>query len=272
MFMQKIKVSFTSKKDWLKLKKPNPNSHKGENGILLVIAGSKKYFGAVFFAIEAAIRFCDLVYVYSPENKKFLEKLKLQPHIILINKNELKKTLNLADAILIGPGMDLNKKTKNLVNQVLKLKKPCVLDAAAIKLANKNLFSDKTILTPHKKEFFDAFSLKPSLSNVYFMAKKYNTNIILKGREDIICNSKECKINKTGNVGLTKGGTGDCLAGLLSALLARGNDPFLAASAAAFLNGFSADLLKKKYSIYYNTFELTENLAIAAALIEKNKK
>ncbi|MEM4360721.1 MAG: NAD(P)H-hydrate dehydratase [Candidatus Anstonellaceae archaeon] len=266
-----MKIEQTSKFDWLKINTPKPNSHKGQNGILLVIAGSKTYFGAVFFALKAAIRFCDLVYVYSPANKKFIEKLKTDPNIIVIDKNNLNTIIKKADAILIGPGLEDKKETKFLVNKILKTKKPVVLDALAITLANKKLFGPNVILTPHKKEFEQAFKLKASLENAAKIAKRFDIILLLKGKEDMICSKNRCKINKTGNVGMTKGGSGDCLAGLCAGLLTK-NDPFISASAAAFLNGYAADLLYKKYGRYYTIEQLVENLAIVAAKIEREKR
>jgi NAD(P)H-hydrate epimerase len=262
----------TTKSDWLKIKKPSANSHKGDNGRLLIFAGSKKYFGALVFAILAAERFCDLVYVYSPYNNEFIKKLKLASyHIIPITKKELNYYINLADAFLAGCGWEENKENLLILKKILKTKKPVVLDATAIYLAPKNLLSSNVLLTPHKKEFEKAFGLKPNLSNLFFIAKKYNLTILLKGRYDFICWPSGCKINKTGNAGMTKGGTGDCLAGLCGALLARGFKPYIVGSAAAYLNGYAADLLAKKYSYYYNTKQLAEFLAIAAAKIEKQK-
>ncbi|MCX8163044.1 MAG: NAD(P)H-hydrate dehydratase [Candidatus Micrarchaeota archaeon] len=260
----------TSKKDWLKIKTPKPNSHKGQNGILLIVAGSKTYFGALYFSIKAAVRFCDLVYVYSPENKKYIRQLKLEPNIIMIDKKQLPKIIEKADAFLVGPGLEEKNKTKKITNLLLKTKKPIVLDALAIKLANKRFFGPNVVLTPHKKEFENCFMLKANLKNATKVAEKYNIVLILKGQQDIICSKDFCKINKTGNAGMTKGGTGDCLAGLCAALLTK-NEPFLSASAAAFLNGYAADLLFKKYRFYYTAEELAKSLALAAAKIQKQK-
>ncbi|MFN3909909.1 MAG: NAD(P)H-hydrate dehydratase [Candidatus Anstonellaceae archaeon] len=261
----------TSKKDWLKIKIPNPNSHKGQNGILLIIAGSKTYFGSVFFSLKAAVRFCDIVYVFSPENKKFIQKLKIDPNIIVIDHSKLNQIIQKSDAFLIGPGLEDKNKTRKILEKILKTKKPVVLDALAIKLANKKFFGSNIVLTPHKKEFEETFKIKATFSNACKIAKKFNIVLILKGRHDLICSKNNCKINKTGNAGMTKGGSGDCLAGLCAALLTK-NEPFVSACASAFLNGLTADKLFKKYSYYYTSEQLATQLALVATKIYSKKK
>lgn len=267
-----VKHQETNFKDLFKIKTPKPNSHKGDNGILLIIAGSKTYFGSLFFALKSAVRFCDLVYVYSPANKKFIQKLKSDPNIIVIDKQNLAKIIKKADAFLIGPGLENKKETQKILNRILKTKKPAVLDALAIKVANKKFFGKNLVITPHKKEFENTFKLKANLSNALKIAKKYNLVLLLKGREDIICSRNKCKINKTGNAGMTKGGSGDALAGLCAALLTK-NEPFLSACVAAYLNGYAADLLFKKYSFYYTSEQLANKIAeIASKLYFSFKK
>ena len=78
-------------------------------------------------------------------------------------------------------------------------------------------------------------------------------------RYDIIFNANNLKINKTGNAGLTKGGTGDVLAGLIGALFAV-NEAFLSACCGAFINGYAGDLLLKEKGYYYTPLDLIEKI------------
>jgi NAD(P)H-hydrate epimerase len=90
-------------------------------------------------------------------------------------------------------------------------------------------------------------------------AKKYGCRIVAKGKTDYVASRDEFKINTTGNVGMTKGGTGDVLAGLIAGFAAT-NDLFLAASAGVFINGLAGDRLKKKVSRYYNASDLVNEI------------
>ena len=79
------------------------------------------------------------------------------------------------------------------------------------------------------------------------MSKKYKCTIILKGVKDYVVNKNEFKINTTGNAGMTKGGTGDVLGGLVVALAAKNNLFLALPSAGVFLNELAGDRLKKRF-------------------------
>ena len=111
-------------------------------------------------------------------------------------------------------------------------------------------------LSDLKKELFN---LKASKENLRRMARKYKCIIVLKGKWDFIVSPHEQKVNKTGNIGMTKGGTGDVLAGLITAFAAK-NDLFLAASAGAFINGLAGDRLAKRFSNYYSASDLVREI------------
>jgi len=156
----------------------NPNSHKGENGSVLVVGGSIDYVGAPALAALAALRSgVDLVTVAAPEkvaltiNQRSYDLItKKLPGDFLSPKhfNEISKLAGKADVILIGNGMGLKNESKVLVNKILKLKNPKVIDADALKLANSELIED-SILTPHKKE------LEILLENNKYHLTKYKT-------------------------------------------------------------------------------------------------
>ena len=89
---------------------------------------------------------------------------------------------------------------------------------------------------------------------------KPQTTILLKGPTDIISNGNEIALNKTGSPFMTKGGTGDTLAGIAGALMARGISPFEAGQAAAYLNGLAGDLAGKKFGESLMTTDLIEEI------------
>jgi len=277
------------------LQQPNSKSHKGENGKLLIIGGSKKYHGAPLLAAKIASKIVDLIYFFSvPKNNVLIQEMKSKLcEFIAINQEEIlwhteqvkritksfekdnriktvkqntktkKKHFNLnqINTILIGPGLDNTEKLGIFVNQLLQKypKKKYVLDADALKYLNKKLLSQNVILTPHQEEFKRLFNLKANKENVFKIAKKYNCIIVLKGKNDYVASTQKIKINQTGNSGMTKGGTGDVLAGLIAALACQ-NDLFLAACAGVFLNGLAGEQLAKKVGIYFSASDLIEEI------------
>lgn len=247
-----------------KLYQPLKNSHKGDNGIITIIAGSKQYHGSALLAIKAASRIVDLIYFYSTKNNQaLLQKIKAGSceFINVTKKASLQTSLEKSDAILIGPGVELNKKNKVLINKILKKfkNKKIILDAGALRLADKKLFNKNIIITPHAQEFKALFGLIGTKENARKMAKKYHCTIVLKGVKDVICNSQKIYYNKGGNAAMTKGGTGDVLAGLICALAAK-NDLFKAAFYGSFFNKKAGEALYRKVGYYFNATDLALEL------------
>jgi NAD(P)H-hydrate epimerase len=85
--------------------------------------------------------------------------------------------------------------------------------------------------------------LEERVSEVQRSAAELNAVILLKGQVDVVCDGKRVKLNFTGNPGMTVGGTGDVLSGVVGAFLAQKADPFEAAVAGAFVNGAAGDFV-----------------------------
>jgi len=247
------------------LKKPKPHSHKGDNGILLIIGGSKQYHGAPLLAAKTASKIVDLVYFSSvPENNRLINEMKSKLcEFITITRKEILSYAKKSDAILIGPGLGTGNAEKKLTNELLKKysDKKFVLDAGALKILNKQYLGKNCIITPHANEFRSLFKIKATEANAKKIAKQYNGIIVLKAKKtlgkDLIISPNRVSYNTSGNQGMTKGGTGDVLAGLIAAL-ATTNDLYLAACAGTYLNGLAGDRLKKKVSYYYSASDLVE--------------
>lgn len=238
---------------------PAPNSHKGDNGRLLIIAGSPKYHGALVLCATMAAKMVDLVYVHTTKDnfaliKKMRERL---AEFIYINEKDLGHTIAEVDAILIGPGLEPNASARKLVNGILKKypQKKILIDAGALRVVDLNLLHENCLVTPHVGEFQAVFDLPATPENATELSRRYPAVIVLKGRTDYICQHGQVWTNTTGNAGMTKGGTGDVLAGLLAALLTK-NSPLDSASAAAYLSGRAGEELAKKEGIYYSASEL----------------
>jgi len=259
-----VRATLVSKTVLKKLYSPFESSHKGENGVVTIIGGSRQYHGAPIIAVRAANRFCDLVYFHSPFglNNELVKKMKFQvAEVIVVEARKLVWAVARSDCVLIGNGMDVSLKTKKLVNGLLKKfeGKKFVLDAAALRVVDKRFLSPRVAVTPHAGEFKALFGVKASGEQVFNQAKKFNCIVLLKGPVDFVSDGKRLFENKTGNAGMTKGGTGDCLAGLLAALACK-NNLLTAACAAAFVNGVAGDLLFEEKGFNYNAFDLVEAL------------
>lgn len=245
------------------LKKPEAESHKGDNGSLLIIGGSKEYHGAPILSAKVASKIVDIVYFSSTlENNQLIQKMKTKlAEFITVPRDKVNNYVKKVDVILIGPGLGINQGVKTLTNNLLKKfpTKKFILDADALKIIDKKLLNKNCIITPHKNEFKKLFGLAGNKKTVKQMAKKYKCVTLLKGKEDYVSDGNELKINTTGNAGMTKGGTGDVLAGLIAGLACK-NDIFLAARAGVFINGLAGDQLKKRVSFYYNASDLINQI------------
>jgi len=274
---------------------PKPDSHKGQNGKVLVIGGSSLFHSASIWAAEVASYFVDIVHYSSTvENNKVFLLLKKKFHngIIVEQKNILDYVVE-DDAILVGPGMIRSEKRITNYelritnfNDVLKIndegeytyyltkylienfpEKKFVFDAGVLQMMDsKWLLKLKTpaIITPHQNEFEQLFgqSIKRldqegKLKLVEETAKKYNVVILLKAIDDIISDGITTEIIKGGNQGLTKGGTGDLLAGLTSSFFTKSSalDSGLMAS---WLLKKSAEALYPRFGYWYNVDRLVE--------------
>jgi len=247
-----------------KLKKPKPESHKYQNGKVLIIAGSKEYHGSLWFSAVCASRLADLVFVCTSKNNIALMK-KISPSLIVNPLGRAYEFAEKADSILMGPGLENNAQNKRLVKKILHKfsDKKTVLDATALRMISAKNLHKNCAVTPHSKEFKALFGLGDSKENVFAMAKKFHCIVSSKGKTDYISNGKKLFCNFTGNSAMTKGGTGDTLAGLIAGF-ASANPLLESVLAAFFLNGFAGNLLFKKKGRMFNAEDLMD--AFPAAL------
>lgn len=245
------------------IKRPK-TSKKGDFGKLLVVGGSKLYHGSIAFNALAAYRSgVDLVTVLAPERAANIIA-SYSPDLITfpligdyITKSHVDTILSFAkrsDALVIGGGMGRERETLDAINEILKhISIPCVIDADAIYAVaeNKEILKNNFILTPHRFEFkvlsdISVDNMEKAKEIVRDVAKRLRCIILLKGYIDIISDGYRIAINRTGNPYMTKGGTGDTLAGICGSLLAQKKDPFIAACAAAYINGKAGDIVAKR--------------------------
>jgi len=258
--------------------------HKGENGKILTIGGSTDYIGAPALSALAALRTgTDLSVVAAPENIAWTINT-YSPDLItkkfegeFFNWDNLKDVIEYAqdfDVIIIGNGLGDEPSTFDFVKEIVeRLPQPKVIDADAVKAlrqhniffhANKNKINiNNAIFTPHEKEFeiLTDEKLPKSKEKKSQMLKHYSNPkriFLLKGPTDMITDGENIHYNKTGNNGMTVGGTGDVLAGITAGLIAQSNDLFNSAVNAAKLNGKIGDYLLKKKGIGFTATDMIE--------------
>lgn len=245
------------------LYRPAPDSHKGDNGRVLIIAGSNKYHGALLLAVQVASRIVDIVYVHSvAKNLNLLERWQGETAVfIAVSTEELFRSAELADTILIGPGLPESEEVVVLTQRLLQefRHKKVVVDASALWQADPHWFHHNVVVTPHREEFGHVFRRPSTPEAVQAVAKEYQCIVVLKGRFDYISNGEELWENHTGNVGMTKGGTGDVLSGLICALAAK-NKLLTAALAGTYLSGLSGDRLYERVGTFYNAEDVIHEL------------
>ncbi len=253
------------------LKPRKKTSHKGDNGTVLVVGGSEDYIGApalVGMSAMAVLRSgADLVIVAAPEKVAWAINT-IAPDLItkkikcdnFTPKNipEVLALAEKADVVEIGNGISFTPGAAEFMWKVAtQARRPVVLDAAALRVVRLQDVSGAVFL-PHAKE------LEVLLENSRILLKdvqKYlGSNVLVKKghpRTEII-SKDQVVVSSTGNAGMTHGGTGDVLAGIVAGLMAQGNDAFRAACAAVYCNGRAADLLFRKKGFGYLASDMVE--------------
>lgn len=239
----------------------NPWGHKGNFGKLLLLCGSRGYTGAAFFAAMGALRSgAGLVFLGVPESIYGIEAVKLNEPVIFPLPDadgrlsadavpEILTRLPQMDAVLVGPGLGQSEGTLAVVRAVLeKAECPVVVDADGINVlsAHRDLLRGRklsTILTPHDGEFARLGGVigEDRMSAAADLAYNLGCVVLLKGHETCITDGVNGYCNPTGNPGMAVGGSGDVLAGVITALLGAGLPPLEAAACGAWLHGAAGD-------------------------------
>ena len=239
----------------------NPWGHKGNFGKLLLLCGSRGYTGAAFFAAMGALRAgAGLVFLGVPESIYGIEAVKLNEPVIFPLPDEsgrlsadavpeILTRLPQMDAVLVGPGLGQSEGTLAVVRAVLeKAECPVVVDADGINVlsAHRDLLRGRklpTILTPHDGEFARLGGVigEDRMSAAAALAEELGCVVLLKGHEACITDGTDGFFNPTGNPGMAVGGSGDVLAGVITALLGAGLLPLEAAACGAWLHGAAGD-------------------------------
>jgi NAD(P)H-hydrate epimerase len=270
---------------WLSTRR-RPDTHKGDYGHLLVIAGSVGKTGAAAMTCEAALRMgAGLVTLAIPKSLNSIMEVKLTEVMTEPLPETPKQTLSLRafnailrlcenkKAVIVGPGIGTYKETESLVLKLIKtLDLPIILDAdglTSLSVQPKTLLATKRplILTPHPGEM--ARLIRCTAKEVQEdrigvsrnFTQSYHVYLALKGHRTLIATPKgEVFINPTGNPGMASGGTGDVLTGMIGGLICQGLEPLPSLQISVYLHGLAGDVVAR---------ELGEKSLVATDIIRK---
>jgi len=245
------------------------NTHKGDYGHLLVLAGSVGKTGAATLACKAAMRVgAGLVTLGIPRSLNEIMEVKLTETMTIPLPETEYRTLGLdafheiveisqgMQALVIGPGISTVDETEQLVQKLVKaLCIPMVIDADALTALSLELeilkdIESPLILTPHPGEMarLTGLSSKAIQENRVEVSRnfatEYGVTLVLKGSRTIIAQTDgNIHINPSGNPGMASGGTGDILTGMMGGLVCQGFPASSAAITATYVHGLAGDMV-----------------------------
>lgn len=239
-----------------------PDTHKGDYGKVLLICGAEGYTGAPYLAARAALHTgAGLIFTGVPRAVYPIVAAKLHAPMVfplpdrdgklsLQALSEILERLETMNACLFGPGLGRSEELDALICEVIRhCRCPLVLDADGINAVSGHIdvlreAACPIVLTPHEGEFrrLSVEHEQDRVSGTAALAGKTGTVVLRKGHRTVISDGRKTYVNQTGNAGMATGGSGDVLAGILTALLGQGVPALEAAAAAAWLHGTAGDL------------------------------
>ncbi|WP_295086322.1 NAD(P)H-hydrate dehydratase [Ruminococcus sp.] len=274
------------------------DAHKGCFGNVLVIAGSSSMRGAAAFAALGALRSgaglvrlasvekcIDTVSVLAPE-ATFIE-LESDDYGFMLydsSKEVLAEAMKKADAVVIGCGIGVTPDTIELTKFVAQTAEcPVIIDADGINCIAKDiniLMKKQTdiIITPHMGEMARLLNCNTDMiaENRIIAAEKYaeqfGITVVLKGAGTVIADSHSTAANHTGNAGMSVGGSGDVLAGMIGAAIAQGCGIFDGACAGVYMHGLAGDVAAQKLGMEAMLpRDIIGNLSYAFGILREKK-
>ena len=259
--------TFVGSGDMLRYPTPEDESHKGQNGRLLIIGGGP-YTGAPAMAGMAALRVgVDLVHIATPESS-FQAVASACPTYIVhklkgdrLDTDSMEYLIEMSkgmDTVLIGPGLGADEGTRRaIVEFIERCDRPMVVDADGVTSFRGDIPKKNIVFTPHRGEFEKlARGAEPQ-----DFAEKNQCTVVLKGHTDVITDGRRTRKNNAGTPAMTVGGTGDVLAGTIAGLLAKGMDPFDAGCLGAYICGRAGEKSFDEFSYGMLPTDIIDNIA-----------
>lgn len=244
------------------------DTHKGKNGHVLVVAGSRGMTGAAALSGLGALRTgAGLATIAVPESERMIVA-SFAPEFLTLGLDEtpqgtlaegaivpLRRYLetHAVNVLAVGPGIAVNAQTATFVRDILdEFDLPVVLDADGLNNLRAEDFRGhrQLVITPHPLELsrltgIDRQEIRADRAGAaQRIARDFELVCVLKGKGTVVTDGARTRINPTGNPAMAAGGMGDVLTGALAALIAQGLGRFEAACAAVYLHGLAADLAR----------------------------
>lgn len=263
--------------------RPKEDSYGEDNGQITIIGGSSLFQGAPLMSLVAASRLVDMVFVATPaEDKEIVAKTALFSKLraaVWVPREDLDAYVEKSDAVLLGPGLmrwhketdkrpgngeeldQAGTETKMLTKYLLHKfpHKKWVIDGGSLQVMEAGWIPKGAVLTPNKKEFELLFGESAGPEAAERKAREYKCVIVYKAQAATATDGETTYEITGGNAGLTKGGTGDCLAGVIVGLLAK-NPPLLAAAAGTYLVKKTAEVLYERVGYNFNADDVSERV------------
>ncbi len=256
----------------------DPESHKGDNGRVLVIGGGTHTGAPALTALAALRTGVDVVTIAAPKSVAYTIA-SFSPNLIVFPLSSdslveadvqlISKLIEKHDVTVIGMGLGREEATKHAIKAIIPLCSKVVIDADALyALALPMSRNINAIITPHSGEFKAISGIelpmnwRERLGIVQRFSRENNLTVLLKGRMDIISDGETVKVNRTGNAAMTVGGTGDVLAGIVGALFYK-LPPIEAASTGAFICGRAGDIAYEQKNYGILATDVIENIPLA---------
>ncbi|MBO5087419.1 MAG: NAD(P)H-hydrate dehydratase [Lachnospiraceae bacterium] len=266
----KPKIYAYDDSDINKLPKRIDNSNKGTYGRVAVIAGSKNMSGAAFLCSKAAYSTgVGLVKIYTHESNRTILQSQL-PEAVMMTYNDYEGALSCiedamkwATVIVVGPGLGVDSTSERMLYELLmNTEVPLVLDADALNILSNNIelleaSSAPVIMTPHMMEMSRLIQkevtaiTKDRFNIAKQFAKKMGVTLVLKDAKSIVTNGAEqTYMSLAGNNGMSTGGSGDVLAGIIAGMLAGGLSLAEAAMMGTYIHCLAGDKAAEKKGRY----------------------
>ena len=241
----------------------NSESHKGDFGHVLVVAGNIGFGGAALLSSKAAIKIGAGLVSLATRSEHLQAALSFAPEVMtkpVDSGQSLEKYLDFPTVICLGPGLGRDYWSEQMIYKSLensqKNKTPILIDADGLNLlpefSKKLPLPKKIVLTPHLGEAARLLNTsvekvkKNRVSAAKRISNKYNSVVVLKSHETLICKEDKIYICDKGNPGMATAGMGDVLSGMISGLIAQKLSLFEAACLGVDLHARAGDIYSKK--------------------------
>lgn len=269
------------------LKVRDTQSHKGNYGKVLVVAGSKGMAGAAMMCGKAAIKSgAGLVRFAVPE--EIFDILQIGVPEATCLERDFENVVNIHDyeAIALGSGLGTGKSNIPIIKKILnEYRGKLVIDADGLNCIMKySLYGNLTqssadiILTPHMAEAARLLEIeKIDIKKRELAAKEiqeaFKTTVVMKGANTLVISDNKVYVNNTGNPGMATGGSGDVLTGVIAALAAQGYSAYESAKIGVYIHGLAGDICEEEIGqIGMTAMDIVEKVPKAFKILSNKEK